>query len=325
MYKIDIPESLLRKMYVEQEMTSHEIAAHFGCDVGTICNRLHAYGIPVYPSGPRRVVLTYEELYERYVNQKQSAASIAAHFGCAKAIVLKNLRKHGIPIRPAKRPREYVPPQVYAAWTPDLAYAVGLFTADGHLSKSSNEILMTSSEIEVLDLFAGCLQLDTDLEPHEKKVSGNQKPAYALYFSDLDFRAFLERIGLTPAKSLTIGPLDVPDDVFADFARGCWDGDGCWHICRSTPPYEYLYSDLCSCGPDFLQWMQVTIERFTGLPGCLTGVRIKYGGSKAVALGRWMYYAPNVPALSRKRAIWERFAPKPCYPVQTAVQSRADD
>jgi hypothetical protein len=33
-------------------------------------------------------------------------------------------------------------------------------------------------------------------------------------------------IGLTPAKSLTLGPLSVPDEYFADFFRGCIDGDG---------------------------------------------------------------------------------------------------
>jgi hypothetical protein len=33
-------------------------------------------------------------------------------------------------------------------------------------------------------------------------------------------------IGLTPAKSLTLGPLAIPDDYFPDFFRGCIDGDG---------------------------------------------------------------------------------------------------
>jgi hypothetical protein len=37
---------------------------------------------------------------------------------------------------------------------------------------------------------------------------------------------WLAEVGLTPAKSLTLGPLTVPDENFADFFRGCLDGDG---------------------------------------------------------------------------------------------------
>src|SRR2546423_10250786 len=32
--------------------------------------------------------------------------------------------------------------------------------------------------------------------------------------------------GLTPAKSLTLRPLVIPDEYFAEFFRGCIDGDG---------------------------------------------------------------------------------------------------
>jgi len=35
----------------------------------------------------------------------------------------------------------------------------------------------------------------------------------------------LQRFRITPAKSLTLGRLAVPDDHFADFVRGCVDGD----------------------------------------------------------------------------------------------------
>ena len=31
---------------------------------------------------------------------------------------------------------------------------------------------------------------------------------------------------MTPEKSLTLGPLAIPDEYFPDFFRGCIDGDG---------------------------------------------------------------------------------------------------
>ena len=43
---------------------------------------------------------------------------------------------------------------------------------------------------------------------------------------DRSLYEWLFEIGLTPAKSLTLRPVSVPDEYFADFFRGCIDGDG---------------------------------------------------------------------------------------------------
>jgi hypothetical protein len=133
-----------------------------------------------------------------------------------------------------------------------------------------------------------------------------------LYFSDPGFRVFLEHIGLSPAKSKTIGPLKIPDQVFSDFIRGMWDGDGCWHIHRkprrSASHPGYLRGTLTSASPAFLEWIQTTVERIVGLCGHIYGIRLVYYGREAVALGEWLYWAPDIPALSRKRSIWERFS-----------------
>ena len=46
-----------------------------------------------------------------------------------------------------------------------------------------------------------------------------------LSWRDRALYVWLSEIGLTPAKSLSLGPLAVPDQCFADFFRGCIDGD----------------------------------------------------------------------------------------------------
>ena len=49
---------------------------------------------------------------------------------------------------------------------------------------------------------------------------------HRLQWRDRELYGWLTDIGLTPRKSLTLGPLTVPDEYFADFFRGCIDGDG---------------------------------------------------------------------------------------------------
>jgi hypothetical protein len=154
----------------------------------------------------------------------------------------KNLRAYGIPIRPqGSLGQRHVPEEVLASWTPDLAYVVGLVTADGNLVKRNRNVILTVTDLELLDLYCGCLRLDPAIEPRlHPKQGENCKQAYTVKFTDYWYRDFLESVGLTPNKSKTLGPLKIPDQVFADFLRGCWDGDGWWSTRHNSSPYEHL-------------------------------------------------------------------------------------
>ena len=77
------------------------------------------------------------------------------------------------------------------------------------------------------------------------------------------FYLWLMALGLTPAKSLTIGALEIPDEYFADFFRGCIDGDGSIvtyvdrYNVKKDPAYVYdrLYVSLTSASPAFVAWI----------------------------------------------------------------------
>ena len=145
-----------------------------------------------------------------------------------------------------------------------------------------------------------------------------------LQWSDRAFYRWLLQLGLTPAKSLTLRPLAIPDDYFADFFRGCIDGDGSvrtytdrYHVQKNEAyVYEHLYLSIVSASRAFIEWLQTTVARLTGVAGSLT-VRHKpgahplwmlcYAKAKSIRLIAWMYYAATLPCLERKRARAERF------------------
>ncbi len=316
MKKKSISKAQLEKLYYKDGLTQAEIAALFDCDPSTIGHRMQEYGLSARVSQDySRIELPCNELYQLYVKQGLTAEEIAAHYNCSTATVLGQLKTWHIPVHlPGPLRPQRVPPEAYTAWTPELAWAVGLFASDGNLpqGKNINQVTLASVELELVEQFMGCIQLDIEVDPYCYPTSGNQKPIYLLCFSDIQFRAFLERIGLTPRKSLTIGPLDIPDQVIPDFVRGAWDGDGCWENNRqkrkSGQVYEQLNTCLVSGSPVYLQWIEAKIRQFTGLVGHIYDKRMYYHGSHAIALGRWLYYAPDLPASSRKRAIWEQFA-----------------
>lgn len=84
-----------------------------------------------------------------------------------------------------------------------------------------------------------------------------EKNYYVIQFGDVRFYDFLISIGLTPNKSLTLGQLDIPDEFFYDFLRGCLDGDGCINE-FSHPESQYLQLRVSfySASQIFLDWLQ---------------------------------------------------------------------
>ena len=130
---------------------------------------------------------------------------------------------------------------------------------------------------------------------------------------------------LTPAKTLTLGAIAVPDEYFADFFRGCIDGDGTilvytdrYHVPKNERyVYERLYVSLFSASPSFIDWVQATMQRLLGVSGA-THVRrkadrrplyvIRYAKHESLRIARAIYHSPDVPCLVRKRVKAERFA-----------------
>lgn len=309
--RINIPKEILQRLYCDKGYSQRQIAQKFGCDAKTISNRLREYHLPTRTAGDyTRLPIAREELDRLYNYEKLSLEKIASRFGCSVAAIQNALARYHIPTRPPgwNSIRRYVPNAVLASWSSELAYVVGLVASDGYLDRGYNCVGFTSTDLELVKLYCWCLRLDNRAKVRIRRLESSRgKPQYKISFSDPSYRLFLEQLGLTPAKSRTLGPLKIPDNLFRDFLRGCWDGDGTWYIYRRATR-EYLYAQLSSGSPAFLFWVQATIKRLTGLEGSISRGLLRYGGSKAIKLGRWMYYSPAVPCLQRKRAIWERFA-----------------
>jgi hypothetical protein len=180
--------------------------------------------------------------------------------------------------------------------------------------------------MDLLETVRDLLGLATRIAPNR----GGWGPTYRLQWTNRAQHTWMRSIGLTPAKSLTIGALDVPDNCFADFFRGCIDGDGSiiTYVDRYNTTkhpkyvYERLFVSLVSASPDFLRWIQRSVLRIRGVSGHLTVARslirrdmwrLRYAKRDSVTLLKWMYYAPDVPSLRRKREHAERALRNPTW------------
>ena len=271
---IPIDPADLNSLYVDEGLTTSEVAVRFGCSAMTIRRRLIRFAIPVRPRGP---------------NPKHAARRCGS-------------------------------PPVWATWSPSIAYAVGLIATDGNLSPDRRHLSIPSKDLDLLESLRDCLGLTNSITRH----SSGRGNIHRLQWGDRLFYDRLLEIGLTPAKSLTLGPLAIPDQYFADFFRGCIDGDGSitTYVDRyntfKKPTYVYtrLYVSIVSASPRFVEWLRLTVRRLTGLAGELTIRKsprhhdiwcLRYAKAESLALLRWMYYAPEVPSLRRKRDVADPF------------------
>ncbi len=86
---------------------------------------------------------------------------------------------------------------------------------------------------------------------------------------------FLLNVGLTPAKSLTLGPLNIRMDHFPDFLRGVIDGDGNIHTwIHSNNGIRQWALRITSASPVFTTWLKALIEDYFAVCG---SVRVEKG------------------------------------------------
>ncbi|HSW90493.1 MAG TPA: LAGLIDADG family homing endonuclease [Candidatus Saccharimonadales bacterium] len=195
-------------------------------------------------------------------------------------------------------------PKHYYTWSANIAYTVGLIASDGCLQKDQRHIDLTSVDMEQLNNFR--LAIGRPL-PITKKFNGTGQPAFRIQFSDGGYYDFLLAAGLTPAKSKTISQLTVPDQYYADFLRGLFDGDGsCYGYMDPRWRSSFMfYVAFTSASLDFIHYLRAANSRICGVtPGSIRkstrAYALVYAKNDSHKLYHFMYYAPGLLCLTRK-------------------------
>jgi len=211
-------------------------------------------------------------------------------------------------------------------WSTEIAYAIGLITTDGNLSKDKRHITLTSTDIDQLQTFCRCLNLKNRicLSP---PGSYSKNRCYKVQFSNVRFYNWLLTIGLMANKTFNLLSLTIPDKYFPDFLRGHLDGDGSviYYVDRhnkykgKTYTYNRLYITFRSCSLSHIKWLQESINRILDIKGSLSGWRnkkkknrktlwtLRFCKKDSLVLLNYIYYKTDLPCLLRKKNIADNF------------------
>lgn len=197
--------------------------------------------------------------------------------------------------------------RVRLEWSSDFAYAIGLLVTDGCLYNDGRHISLTTKDIEQAQNFKKCLNLKVKIGRKSRNTLGEKK-YYHVQFGDVIFYRFLESLGLSKAKSKTIGEVKIPDKYFFDYLRGCFDGDGTFYSYWDTrwPSSHMFYLEFASASKKYISSLQEKLFSELGVRGYLARsnkrvcYQLKYAKRESVVVIKKMYYNPAVVCLSRK-------------------------
>lgn len=167
---------------------------------------------------------------------------------------------------------------------------------------------LTTKDIQQAENFKKCLNIGVKIGL-KSNGSSKEKIYHHVQFGDVKFYDFLISIGLSEAKSKTIGIIKIPDQYFFDYLRGAFDGDGSFYSYwdprwRSS---HMFYIEFVSASKKHTDWLQKKLNEKLNICGHVTknskkiSYQLKYAKKESVVIIEEMYYNPNVVCLSRKR------------------------
>ena len=153
---------------------------------------------------------------------------------------------------------------------------------------------------------------------------------YRATFSDVELYRWFLSVGLTPAKSLTLAGIDVPDAYLLPVVRGLLDGDGSIVNFVHAPTkrlypnysYERLGVQFTSASRAHVEWLRNRLEPHLHTRGYVQIAPpkpprhefavLRYSKYASIDLLRLLYADNAAPRLTRKWEIWHRYRSRNC-------------
>lgn len=129
MYRISLPKSELRELYVQEGLTTSQVAERYRCCQATVWKRLHEYGIKLrFPWNATD--LTEGKLKKWYLEKKLSTWKIEKQYHYSRGTIHRKLKEFGIITRSLSESHIRVPRKDFAGNIQDKAYLLGFARGD---------------------------------------------------------------------------------------------------------------------------------------------------------------------------------------------------
>ncbi|MDD2657929.1 MAG: LAGLIDADG family homing endonuclease [Candidatus Pacebacteria bacterium] len=209
----------------------------------------------------------------------------------------------------------------FKKWSPEMAYVLGFFAADGYMTLNSSGARYWNIQITdriILERIKKAIQSDHKISVRIRR--GNEKIIYRLQIGNKVMCADLQALGFSPNKTKSLAIPHVPKKYLSHFVRGYFDGDGnVWtgyiHKERKSKLFA-IQTVFTSCSHEFLLALREQLEAFGIGKGVLSKgmgnyYRLTYSINNSLKLSDFMYNQVTPTKgyiyLERKRRKFQEF------------------
>ncbi len=207
----------------------------------------------------------------------------------------------------------------FKKWTPEMAYVLGYFYADGNMENvkqiRAKYIKFSSAEKNNIEKIKKWMNSSHRIV---ERIRDSKYKLYSLRIGSHILYCDLEKFGLCPNKSLMMKFQIIPKKYLSHFIRGYFDGDGCVRICMKNGKKQLkIINKLCtvftSGSKNFLVELAENINKLadTKLLKVYNGHRsymLSYTTADSVKIFKLMYEKVKKPLyLERKKAVYRHY------------------
>ncbi len=217
----------------------------------------------------------------------------------------------------------------FKTWSPEMAYVLGFFAADGSMIRNNRGGHFIEFQIADQIILRAIRAAVGSNHKITKRIANlpNRKTLYRLQIGSLEWFGDLSQLGFTQHKSNTLQFPDVPEIYVGDFVRGYFDGDGCIYFRKlqyaDRKKMRLVLLALFTSGSrTFLVSLWECLKRYGVEGGSLKkkahGFELVFSHRDSVALYRLMYHTANSAdlRLPRKYRLFTK-ALKILYPMRS--------
>jgi len=281
-YNCDIKD-LLYNMHWSENKMHKEIAHEFGVSRPTVTRWFKSLNIPT-------------QSCRRFTDKNLTS-------WLYKTGRLKKKIKYNGPDRRVQKTKGNVNIDFFKKWSPEMAYVLGFFAADGGMfvnSGGSRYLQFTSTDHEILEKIRTLLLAKQKISI-KKRISSNLKDCFLLQIGSKEIFNDLKSLGFTPNKELTMRLPRIPDKYFSHFLRGYFDGDGCisrsYYKKKDRKHKSCIVSLIFASGSEsFLKEISRRLANLLSIgKGYLrrngNSIWLRYGKGEAKIICDFMYYS----------------------------------
>lgn len=276
----------------------YELAKKFNLEVHTIYKILGRNGISV--SNKKLTQSQEDDIIKLYQNGKHGY-DISSELNIKPNLIYSTLQRRGVSIRPMSQVKQKyeINERCFDAIDEEWkAYFLGLFYADGCITKNTAQICLVTDDKHILETLNKFIYPDRPLSSKEKKIftgtNGKQyisRPQSILNISNKHINNRLRELGLSERKSLTLQfPTCqmIPENLMSHFIRGYFDGDGCIQLRKWGQQFDIISSyDFCK---SFQTWIFNNLQLESSLSPSGKVGRVKVYNKKNIhALYHFLY------------------------------------